>query len=143
MLSGLNIPLVLLNVGAGVEVGSSQRMWMTFNDVNTYGVGLLMYGKAWVNGYSPATCTSVHAGMNLNFGISGQYVSNGNFSMNGCASADFTLTGSQCLGLGGVCSDECISVDAGSASVGLNVDYNSASGIDFSITSQSCNKKCP
>jgi len=143
LLSGLHFNFVLCSVDAGIDIGSVQRMWMTFNEVNTYGIALLMYGKAYATGSLDVTCTTVEASMGIQFGASGQYVSNGDYGIHGCSSLSFGISGEQCLGALGICSDECVSVGVGDIEIGLLVDYTNQGGLDFGITNESCNKHCP
>jgi len=143
VLSGLHFDFGLASVDAGIEMGSVQRLWMTFNDVNTYGIALLQYGKIYARGGLDVTCTSVNAGAALQFGAAGQYVSNGNYGIYGCSSLSFTLYGEQCLGAFGLCSDECVSVGVGDLTIGLNVNYTSQGGLNYSLTTSPCSNHCP
>jgi TANFOR domain-containing protein len=145
LLSGLHFDFVLASVDVGVDVGNVQRMWMSFDDAgNTYGIALLQYCHIYAEGGLEATCTSVSAGMEFEMGASGVYVSNGNYEINGCASTSFHISGKQCLGALGVCCDDCCaSVGIGDPTVGLTLHYDNVNGVDYGITSSSCNKQCP
>ena len=145
LLSGLHFDFVLASVDVGVDLGLVQRMWMSFDDAsNTYGIALLEYCHIYANGGLEATCTSVSAGMNFEMGASGVYVSNGNYSIDGCASAKFTIRGEQCLGLMGICcGDCCASVDIGDPTIGVKFHYDNVNGASFGLTTSECSTQCP
>ncbi len=145
LLSGLNWDFKLASVKAGIDLGSVQRMWMSFDDAgNTYGLALLQYCHAYASGGLGATCTSVDAGMEFEMGVSGTYVSNGNYGFDGCASASFHITGTQCLGAMGICcSDCCASVGIGDKTIGVTVHYDNQNGVNYGLTTSPCSNQCP
>lgn len=145
VLSGLHWDFVLASVDAGIDLGSVQRMWMSFDDAgNTYGLALLQYCHIYANGGLKATCTSVDAGLEFEMGISGQYVSNGTFGFDGCASTKFHIAGKQCVGAMGVCcGDCCASVGIGDPTIGVTLHYDNQNGVSYGLTTSSCSEHCP
>lgn len=141
---GLSIP-GLLDVGFGVDVGLTTRLWKSFSEGgNLLGISLLARGHAYAHGSCEATCTEVGADVNAEVSISGTYNgSNGVYNINGCGSFGFNLQVEQCLGAVGLCSDACVGINTGEINVGVNLNYNSSTGADMGIQFSSCSSVCP
>lgn len=141
---GLSIP-GLLDVGFGVDVGLTTRLWKSFSEGgNLLGISLLARGHAYAHGACSATCTEVGADANAEVSIGGTYNgTNGQYNINGCGSVGFNLKVEQCLGALGLCSDACVGINTGEINVGVNLNYNSSTGADMGIQFKSCSSVCP
>ncbi|MDW8419798.1 MAG: hypothetical protein RML37_10315, partial [Chitinophagales bacterium] len=134
----------LLDVRFGVDVGLTTRLWKSFNESGkTMGISLLAKGIAYAKGECEATCSSVNAAATAEVGISGIYNgTTGQYSITGCGSIGFTLAAEQCLGAAGICVDACVGVDIGEKNLGVNMIYNSNTGVDMGIQFTSCSSVC-
>ena len=172
VLPGIDYNLILSRVRAGIELGGTERFWMSFNDVNNYGVSMLAHAKIYASGYNAVTCTTVDAHVDFDFGLTGQYQSSGLLSFDGCASTSVGITGTQCLGLYGTgiccgsagskccatvnliqftigaiikysCNLKAGTLETGDLGTGYMQDVLNSSRIDFSVTRNTCSEYCP
>ncbi|MEI7661804.1 MAG: hypothetical protein WCK34_06395 [Bacteroidota bacterium] len=156
VLPGIDFDLKLVSVKAGIKLGETHRLWMSFSDVNNYGAAMLEYCKVYASGGCGATCTSVDAEVGFDFGAYGQYTSNGMLAVEGCASTRVGLSATQCLGLLDICCDDCCAtVNLIDFTIGLEINYSCnmkaggpldiirSSNIDKHLVRESCSRKCP
>jgi hypothetical protein len=116
ILPTINYNFVLVGVNAGLDIDFSGRFYTLFSDQgNNYNLNVKAEGHAFANGSSPLTCTTVGFDAKAVLGFSANYNSGSKtFSLAGCAGISAGISGSQCVGLAGICvSDPCLTVDVG------------------------------
>lgn len=145
--TSISIP-ALLDVGFGVDVGLTARIWKAFAESGSdLGIALLAKGHAFAHGSCSATCTDVSMDANAQIGISGVYHGGaGTYDVTGCGSVHFEIEVKQHPPVPLLpCCDwsACtLTINPGAIDFGVNIQYNSNSGANMSTMFSSCDSQC-